>query len=80
MTGPRTAGFTAAATAVTPAEQAVLLKQAAAAPVDVRVVPGADHFSFMDTRPPGTADPAGFDRETHVRDLRQATLEFILHC
>lgn len=63
---------------VTPVQQAVLLKQAAA-PVDVRVVPGADHFSFMNTRPPGTADPAGFDRETHLRDLAQATLEFILH-
>jgi acetyl esterase/lipase len=63
---------------VTPVQQALLLKQATA-PVDVRVVPGADHFSFMNTRPPGTADPAGFDRETHLRDLAQATLEFILH-
>jgi pimeloyl-ACP methyl ester carboxylesterase len=62
---------------VTPVQQALSLRQGPG-PVDVQIVPKADHFSFMNTRPPGTADPAGFDRETFLRDLAQVTLEFVL--
>lgn len=46
---------------VTPVEQAILLKRAPA-PVDLRVVPAAGHFSFMHTPPPGTAEDESFDR------------------
>jgi pimeloyl-ACP methyl ester carboxylesterase len=69
--------FTGDLDTVTPAEQVACLQQAPA-PVDLRTVPGADHFSFMNTRPPGTADPAGLDREAHLQELTRATSEFII--
>jgi pimeloyl-ACP methyl ester carboxylesterase len=60
---------------ITPVEQIMLVKNAAA-PVDLRVVPGAGHFSFMDTPPPGTAETEGFDRAQFLTELAQATAEF----
>ncbi|MDX3803115.1 hypothetical protein [Streptomyces sp. AK04-3B] len=62
---------------VTPVEQAVLL-QGAPAEVDLRVVPGAGHFSFMNTPPPGMAEAEGFDHARFLTDLAQATLEFVI--
>lgn len=60
---------------VTPAEQVLLLKRAPA-PVVVRTVPAAGHFSFMNVPPPGMAD-AGLDRDRFLAELAEATLEFI---
>ncbi|WP_158801126.1 alpha/beta hydrolase family protein [Streptomyces sp. NRRL S-37] len=60
---------------ITPVEQAVRLKSAPAQ-VDLRIVPEAGHFSFMDTPPPGTTESEGFDRARFLTDLAQATLEF----
>ncbi|MFH7596920.1 hypothetical protein WDV06_17740 [Streptomyces racemochromogenes] len=60
---------------VTPVEQAALLK-GAPAQVDLRVVPGAGHFSFMNTPPPGMGETEGFDHARFLTDLAQATLEF----
>jgi pimeloyl-ACP methyl ester carboxylesterase len=62
---------------VTPAEQIMQLKNAAA-PVEVRVVPEAGHFSFMNTPPPGTVEREGFDRARFLTDLAQATVEFAI--
>ncbi|MDT7801781.1 MAG: hypothetical protein QOI78_5214 [Actinomycetota bacterium] len=60
---------------VTPVEQATRLK-GAPAQVDLRVVPGAGHFSFMNTPPPGTVEDEGFDRARFLTDLARATTEF----
>ncbi|MFF4582155.1 alpha/beta hydrolase family protein [Streptomyces sp. NPDC001389] len=60
---------------VTPVEQAIRLKSAPAQ-VDVRVVPGAGHFSFMNTPPPGTVESEGFDRGPFLSELAQATTAF----
>lgn len=60
---------------VTPVEQAIRLRSASAQ-VDLRVVPGAGHFSFMNTPPPGTVENEGFDRAQFLTDLAQATTEF----
>ncbi|WP_410626945.1 alpha/beta hydrolase family protein [Amycolatopsis sp. cmx-8-4] len=62
---------------VTPVEQAVNLKNASAQ-VDLRIVPGAGHFSFMNTPPPGTAEHEGFDRARFLTELAQATTEFAI--
>lgn len=62
--------------AVTPVEQAMLLKNAPA-DVDVRIVPKAGHFSFMNTPPPGAVEDAGFDREAFLGELARATAEFV---
>ncbi|MCM3923245.1 hypothetical protein ND748_16445 [Frankia sp. AiPs1] len=63
---------------VTPVDQAIRLKSAPA-DVELRVVPNAGHFSFMNSPPPDLADDgAGFDRDRFLRDLAQATLEFAL--
>jgi pimeloyl-ACP methyl ester carboxylesterase len=62
---------------VTPVEQASRL-QSAPAQVDLRVVPGAGHFSFMNTPPPGTVENENFDRARFLTDLAQATVEFAL--
>lgn len=42
---------------VTPPEQVELLKEASSARVEVRIVDGAGHFSFMNAPPPQTAEP-----------------------
>jgi pimeloyl-ACP methyl ester carboxylesterase len=60
---------------VTPVEQAIHLKSAPTE-VDVRIVPNAGHFSFMNTPPPGTADDDAFDRDPFLTDLAQRTLDF----
>lgn len=62
---------------ITPVEQAIRLKSAPA-DVDVRVVPKAGHFSFMNTPPPGMVDDDAFDRDRFLTDLAQATLEFAI--
>ncbi|MDQ0596336.1 pimeloyl-ACP methyl ester carboxylesterase [Streptomyces canus] len=62
---------------VTPVEQAIRLKSAPAQ-VDLRVVPGAGHFSFMNTPPPGTVENEGFDRAQFLTDLTQATTAFAI--
>ncbi|AQA13131.1 alpha/beta hydrolase family protein [Streptomyces malaysiensis] len=62
---------------ITPVEQAVRLK-GASAQVDLRVVPGAGHFSFMNTPPPGMVETEGFDRAQFLTDFAQATLEFVI--
>lgn len=62
---------------ITPVEQAVRLK-GAPAQVDLRVVPGAGHFSFMNAPPPGMAEAEGFDHARFLTDLAQATLEFVV--
>jgi pimeloyl-ACP methyl ester carboxylesterase len=60
---------------VTPVEQAIHLKDAPTK-VDLRIVPKAGHFSFMNTPPPGTADDDAFDRDRFLTDLAQTTMEF----
>jgi pimeloyl-ACP methyl ester carboxylesterase len=60
---------------VTPVEQAIHLKDAPAK-VDLRIVPKAGHFSFMNTPPPGTTDDDAFDRDRFLTDLAQTTMEF----
>jgi len=61
---------------ITPVEQIMQLKNAPA-PVDLRVVPEAGHFGFMNTPPPGTVESDGFDRARFLADLAQATAEFV---
>jgi pimeloyl-ACP methyl ester carboxylesterase len=60
---------------VTPVEQVAVLKNARAE-VDLRVIPKAGHFSFMNVLPPGVTDDAAFDRDRFLTDLAQTTLEF----
>ncbi|MFI5977782.1 alpha/beta hydrolase [Streptomyces sp. NPDC051452] len=62
---------------VTPVEQANHLKSASAQ-VDLRVVPGAGHFSYMDTPPPGTVEDEGFDRARFLTDLAHSTTAFAI--
>ncbi|MEU0881836.1 hypothetical protein ABZ345_24755 [Lentzea sp. NPDC005914] len=61
---------------VTPVSQAELLL-GAPGPVDLRVVPGAGHFSFLHTLPPGVAEEPGFDRERFLAGMVEETLEFV---
>ena len=61
---------------VTPITQALQLKSAPG-PVDVRLVPSAGHFSFMNVLPPGMSDSPGFDRDAFLADLAEATLHFL---
>ena len=61
---------------VTPISQALRLKSAPG-PVDVRLVPSAGHFSFMNVLPPGMSDSPGFDRDAFLADLAEATLHFL---
>jgi hypothetical protein len=62
---------------VTPVEQAIRLKSAPAK-VDLRIVPKAGHFSFMNMPPPGATDNDAFDRDRFLTDLAQTTLEFAI--
>ena len=61
---------------VTPITQALRLKNTPG-PVDVRLVPNADHFSFMNVLPPGMSGSPGFDRDAFLADLAEATLHFL---
>ena len=56
--------------------QPMIARSSRPASSDVRIVPKAGHFSFMNTPPPGTADDAAFDRDRFLTDLAQATMEF----
>ncbi|MGW4212265.1 alpha/beta hydrolase family protein [Lentzea sp. NPDC004789] len=69
--------FAGSADVVTPVSQAELLL-GAPGPVDLRVVPGAGHFSFMHTLPPGVAEESGFDRAGFLAEMVEATVEFSL--
>lgn len=69
--------YAGGADTVTPVAQASLLR-GAAGPVDLRVVPGAGHFGFMHTPPPGMADDPAFDREGFLVTMVDETLDFIL--
>lgn len=63
---------------VTPPAQAEFLREAVSpsTPVDVRVVEGAGHFSFMDELPPHITDPfAG--RAAFLRSLREEVSGFL---
>jgi pimeloyl-ACP methyl ester carboxylesterase len=62
---------------VTPVEQVAHLKSAPAE-VDLRIVPEAGHFSFMNTPPPGKVDDDEFDRDQFLVELAQTTLEFVI--
>jgi pimeloyl-ACP methyl ester carboxylesterase len=61
---------------VTPAQQ-ILHLRSAPADVEVRIVPGAGHFSFMNTPPPGTAEDPAFDRDRFLAELAEETATFI---
>ncbi|NUR26512.1 MAG: hypothetical protein HOV83_11805 [Catenulispora sp.] len=65
--------------AVTPVGQISCLTKAPP-PVDLRVVPKAGHFSFMNTPPPNAVEDEdeAFDREAFLGDLARATAEFVL--
>ncbi|MBH0777771.1 alpha/beta hydrolase family protein [Nocardia bovistercoris] len=60
---------------VTPVEQAIHLTSAPA-PVDLRVVPKAGHFSFMHTPPPGIPENVALDRDHLLTELTRATVAF----
>ncbi len=45
-------------------------------PVDLRLIEGAGHFSFMDVPPPLVAEPLA-DRDAFLADVRMATLRFV---
>lgn len=69
--------FAGSADVVTPVSQAELLL-GAAGPVDLRVVEGAGHFSFLHTLPPGVAEDPAFDRERFLADMVEETVNFSL--
>ncbi|MET9630516.1 hypothetical protein ABZX92_23895 [Lentzea sp. NPDC006480] len=68
--------FAGTADTVTPVWQAELLR-GAAGPVDLRVVPGAGHFSFLHALPPGVAEDPGFDRAKFLAEMVDETVEFV---
>jgi pimeloyl-ACP methyl ester carboxylesterase len=63
---------------ITPPAQAEFLNDAmgAAAPVEVRIVEGAGHFSFMNDPPPRTTDPLP-DRDAFLADLADTVCRFV---
>jgi pimeloyl-ACP methyl ester carboxylesterase len=64
--------------AMTPPEQAAFLKDAIGArlPVDVRVVPNAGHFSFLNVPPPNTSEPLS-NREEFLANLTEELCRFV---
>jgi alpha-beta hydrolase superfamily lysophospholipase len=64
---------------ITPPSTAMRLKQGVsdASAVEVRVVEGAGHFSFMNTPPPNTTEPLD-DREAFLAGLADEVLEFLV--
>lgn len=64
--------------AITPLAQAEFLERALAGrvPVEVRVIAGAGHFSFMNTPPPHTTEPLA-DREAFLADLASEVGRFV---
>jgi pimeloyl-ACP methyl ester carboxylesterase len=63
---------------ITPPSQATSLKAAPRAEVEVRVIEGADHFSFMHVRPPQTVEPLA-DREGFLARLMSEVAAFVTH-
>jgi predicted dienelactone hydrolase len=63
---------------ITPPTQSEFLKRTIGdqAPVDLQIVDGAGHFSFMNTLPPQTVDPLP-NRETFLSDLATEIRRFI---
>jgi pimeloyl-ACP methyl ester carboxylesterase len=61
---------------ITPVDQ-ILHLRTAPVPVDLRIVPGAGHFSFMDVATPGTSDRPSFHRARLLDDLAATTTEFV---
>ncbi|MFD4639188.1 alpha/beta hydrolase family protein [Lentzea sp. NPDC058436] len=68
--------YAGTADTVTPLAQIEVLRTAPG-PVDLRVVPGAGHFSFMNTLPPGVQEDPAFDRVRFLDDLAAETAEFV---
>ncbi len=69
--------YAGTADTVTPALQIEVLRSAPG-PVEVRVVPGAGHFSFMNTLPPEVPGEQEFDRAAFLDRLAEETAEFVL--
>jgi alpha-beta hydrolase superfamily lysophospholipase len=61
---------------ITPPRQAELLKAALGARVELRVVDGAGHFSFMNTPPPQTSEPLA-DRDAVLASLAADVCGFV---
>jgi pimeloyl-ACP methyl ester carboxylesterase len=61
---------------ITPPAQAEFLKAAIGASVEVRIVEGAGHFSFMNTLPPQVTDTLP-DRDAFLADLAEAVRRFV---
>jgi len=59
-----------------PAVQVEVLK-AAPAEVDLRVVSGAGHFSFVHVPPPGIDEEPGFDRDRFLAEMVDETAAFV---
>ncbi len=62
---------------ITPPSQAELLKRQLGSLVELRVVEGAGHFSFMNTLPPQTEDPLP-EREAFLQCLAVEIRSFLL--
>jgi hypothetical protein len=61
--------------AITPPTHAELVKEACGASVDVRIVDGAGHFSFMNVPPPQTSEPLD-DRDSFLTSLASEVCSF----
>lgn len=61
---------------ITPVEQIRHLEKAPTR-VDVTVVPGAGHFSFMNMPPPGATEDPAFDRNRFLVQLARETRQFL---
>jgi predicted dienelactone hydrolase len=63
---------------ITPVQHAQFLRDALGGErVDLRIVEGAGHFSFMSTPPPGTVEPLA-DREAFLARLTHEVCELVL--
>lgn len=64
--------------AITPPAHATFLADALGSrvPVDVRVAPGAGHFSFMHAPPPGTTEPLP-DRDAFLAEVAAEVGRFV---
>jgi fermentation-respiration switch protein FrsA (DUF1100 family) len=71
--------FTGTRDEITPPRQALLLQEALAgrAPVEVREVEGAGHFSFMNVPPRHAVEPLP-DREAFLADLAEDVCRFVM--
>jgi pimeloyl-ACP methyl ester carboxylesterase len=64
---------------ITPPQQAELLKRSLGGrvPVDLRIVEGAGHFSFMNSPPPQTTEPLA-DRSAFLAELTREVCAFVM--